>query len=534
MALMLGSASPAPATSEQELIEAARVGDDRAFEELYARYRERIDVFIRGRIRDQARAEDVGQEVFISALRRLRSSDQEIAFKPWIYEIAKNACIDEHRRSQRRHEVSLDADGELSSGHGALLSIAPTPPAAVESKQKLDDLRSAFGGLSKSHHQLLVMREFEGLSYDEIGRRMGMSRQVVESALFRARRKLGVEYEELASGRRCLQVQSAIEAGKLSSRRSLGVRERRQLARHLAHCQPCRVKAHLAGVDQAALRSGLGAKIAALLPLPALRWWPFGRATRAAGVRTGTHPGLQTAAGALEPAGSALLGGAAVAVAALAIAGSGAIGATATHRTDRAPRARGPGYSTPSSPASSPFAADELSYASGFGTANQIRPANGVERLIGFPSLSASALRRHSAQGSSSAPARGPSRGPAGRPAAGKSLASAAPHVSAASPGVPTSTVTKAVAPVQQVAKHAIQSVGKAIDLTPRVKSVAKVFGTVPSTGGTLPGLPSTSPAAPGAAPGVSSTATGTAATVKSVVTNVSSLAAGPTGLSGH
>jgi DNA-directed RNA polymerase specialized sigma24 family protein len=108
------------------------------------------------------------------------SSDQEIAFKPWIYEIAKNACIDEHRRSQRRHEVSLDAEAELSSGHGALLSIAPTPPAAMESKQKLDDLRSAFGGLSKNHHQLLVMREFEGLSYDEIGRRMGMSLQMVE------------------------------------------------------------------------------------------------------------------------------------------------------------------------------------------------------------------------------------------------------------------------------------------------------------------------------------------------------------------
>jgi RNA polymerase sigma factor (sigma-70 family) len=180
MALMLGSASPAPATSEQELIEAARIGDDRSFEELYARYRDRIDVFIRGRIRDHARAEDVGQEVFISALRRLCSSDQEIAFKPWIYEIAKNACIDEHRRSQRRHEVSLDAEAELSSGHGALLSIAPTPPAAMESKQKLDDLRSAFGGLSKNHHQLLVMREFEGLSYDEIGRRMGMSLQMVE------------------------------------------------------------------------------------------------------------------------------------------------------------------------------------------------------------------------------------------------------------------------------------------------------------------------------------------------------------------
>ena len=91
----------------------------------------------------------------------------------------------------------------------------PTPPAAVESRQRLNDLRGAFGGLSASHHQLLVMREFEGLSYDEIGSRLDMTRQMVESGLFRARRKLTEEYEELASGKRCEQIQTAIEGGRL-------------------------------------------------------------------------------------------------------------------------------------------------------------------------------------------------------------------------------------------------------------------------------------------------------------------------------
>jgi RNA polymerase sigma factor (sigma-70 family) len=521
--LMLGSASPAPATSEQELIEAARIGDDRAFEELYARYRQRIDVFIRGRIRDHARAEDVGQEVFISALRRLRSSDQEIAFRPWIYEIAKNACIDEHRRSERRHEVSLDAEAELSSGQEALRSIAPTPPAAVESKQKLDDLRSAFGGLSKNHHQLLVMREFEGLSYDEIGRRLGMSRQMVESALFRARRKLGVEYEELASGRRCLQVQSAIELGTLNSRRSLGVRERRQLARHLAHCQPCRVTAHLAGVDEAAVRSGLGAKIAALLPFPALRWWPFSRTVRLAAARTGSHPGLPVAAGALEPGGSALLGGAAVAVAALAIAGSGAIGAPA-HHTTRAQRAQEAAYLASASAPASALRANEAGYATGFGAAHQTRSTNGIEHLIGVRGLSASALRRPAAGRSRSAPVHSSSTGVSGQPAATRLPVSGAPSVPVASPVAP-STVTKAVAPVRQIVDDTSQSVGKAIDLEPVVKSVAKVFGSVPGVvGGSVPST----------ARGVPSTATGPAPTVKSVVTKVSDLASRATGLLGH
>ena len=203
-----------------------------------------------------------------------------IQFKPWIYEIAKNACIDEYRRSRRAHEVSLDVD-EDAGGPRPPLSLAPTPPAAVEAKQSLLDLQGAFGGLSESHHQLLVLRELEGLSYDEIGARTGMSRQMVESALFRARRKLTEEYNELTSGRRCQQVQGAIEDGRVTTLESLGIRERRQFARHLAHCQPCRITAHMAGVDQSLVKPRrIAAKIAAFLPFPALALALAGRPRR--------------------------------------------------------------------------------------------------------------------------------------------------------------------------------------------------------------------------------------------------------------
>src|ERR1700728_3570720 len=152
MALTLGRAAFAPTCSEEELIAAARAGDDRAFEEIYSRYRERIHAFILGRVHDHGRAEDIGQEVFMSALRRLRSSDREIAFKPWIYEIAKNACIDEFRRGQRSREVPLETDGEFVTDRQPTLSVVATPPVAVEGKQRLDDLRGAFGVLSANHH----------------------------------------------------------------------------------------------------------------------------------------------------------------------------------------------------------------------------------------------------------------------------------------------------------------------------------------------------------------------------------------------
>jgi RNA polymerase sigma factor (sigma-70 family) len=330
MALMLDTASNAALASDHELIDAARAGDDRAFEELYARYSERIRVFILGRVRDHGRAEDIAQEVFMSALRRLRASSQEVAFKPWIYEIAKNACIDEHRRRRRMREVSLDGDVELIDGRRALLSLAPTPPAAVEGRQRLDDLRGAFGGLSDSHHKLLVMRELEGLSYDEIGRRTGMSRQMVESTLFRARRKLAEEYDELVSGRRCQHVQAVIETGRALSARSLGIRERRRLARHLAHCQPCRVHAHLAGVDESLLRPAtIADKIAALLPFGLGKWLVrSGAGTKRALAKTGSHPAavqsLQVATTMPDTTRAvSSLGGAAVAAAVIALAGAG-------------------------------------------------------------------------------------------------------------------------------------------------------------------------------------------------------------------
>jgi RNA polymerase sigma factor (sigma-70 family) len=273
MELALRESQRTPSCSEHQLVVAIRRGDDRAFEELFSRYRSRISSYIFGLVGDHGRAEDIAQEVFISALRRMRDTERPIAFKPWIYEIAKNACIDEFRRNRRKNEVPLDCEDGPAGGERALASPHPTPDVAVESKQRLDDLRGAFHGLSENHHRIIVMRELEGLSYSQIAERMGMSHSMVESTLFRARRRLTEEYEELVSGRRCELVQMAIDAGRGRSLRSLGVRERRQLARHLSHCQPCRRHARLAGVDESVFRApSLAGKIAALLPIPWLRW----------------------------------------------------------------------------------------------------------------------------------------------------------------------------------------------------------------------------------------------------------------------
>src|SRR5918997_1954925 len=106
-------AEPKGLITDHELVAAVRRGDDRAFEGLYQRYQRRIAAYVYGMVNDYGRAEDITQEVFISALRRMRETERPIAFKPWIYEIAKNACIDQFRRSRRAEEISFDADESM-------------------------------------------------------------------------------------------------------------------------------------------------------------------------------------------------------------------------------------------------------------------------------------------------------------------------------------------------------------------------------------------------------------------------------------
>src|SRR4051794_36566181 len=127
--------------TDTDLVTRVRRGDDRAFELLFERYRGPITGYVVGMVKDHARAEDVTQEVFISALRRMRATERPIAFKPWIYEIAKNACIDQYRRSKRGEEVSYDVDGGLGpSDARRLVAVDSAPDDRVDAREQLQNL----------------------------------------------------------------------------------------------------------------------------------------------------------------------------------------------------------------------------------------------------------------------------------------------------------------------------------------------------------------------------------------------------------
>jgi RNA polymerase sigma factor (sigma-70 family) len=300
--------------ADSDLVAAVRAGDESAFETLYQRYFPRIAAFVCRMLRDEARCEDVAQEAFMSALRRMRATDSEINFKPWIYQIARNAAIDSYRRGSHAVEISMDADDGLrASDRTRLVGLDGGPDAALVTKERLTHLQGAFDELSDVHTRVLVMRELEGMSYREIGKQLHLTRPAVESALFRARRRLEAEYSELSEGRRCEAMQETMARMAAGTQRGS---EEHRLARHAKRCQSCRKRARELGIEPLTTLGTLRQKAAALLPIP----WLFRRSGDDGGVITGL---FSTGAGAAPLAERAA---ALVAAAALVGAGGAALG----------------------------------------------------------------------------------------------------------------------------------------------------------------------------------------------------------------
>jgi RNA polymerase sigma factor (sigma-70 family) len=260
-----------PEATDERLVTAAQAGSPEAFAALFRRYRPEIARYASRILGDDARAEDVVQEAFLSALRGIGTLDRPAGFKPWLYRIAHNACIDQMRRRARAAEVSFDSNGIPPADEFRLFRQAPSNHAQVAQKEEFKHLRQALTDLPDSQAEILVLRELEGLSYDDIGMRMKISVSAVESLLFRARRGLRAEYGQISTGERCRSMRTVMAQTVEGIDRP---KERRALVRHLHGCTECRRDAFVMGLGQlleAERRGGVGAKlsrVAALLPLP--------------------------------------------------------------------------------------------------------------------------------------------------------------------------------------------------------------------------------------------------------------------------
>lgn len=176
-----------PAVSDQELVRRSRSGDRRAFHELvdrHGRYLYRLAVRLVGQAAD---AEDVVQETFAGAYRGLGAFRHEASVKSWLTHILILQAARHHREQTRRRgrlEAARDVMGPRAAqapGHGADLRL---------------DLGSALMALSSEHREVIVLRELQGMSYDDMAAVLKLPWGTVESRLFRARRQLQVLLKE--------------------------------------------------------------------------------------------------------------------------------------------------------------------------------------------------------------------------------------------------------------------------------------------------------------------------------------------------
>ena len=180
-------------TREQEAAIVRKVlgGDANAFETLVLEYEKNVynrALRMTGNSEDAA---DMTQEAFIKAYNSLQSFRGDSKFSVWLYRIVSNVCLDFLRSKNRRPTVSLSVEDD--DGEDAQLDVADesqSPELLLDRKLTRDSVRRGLDSLPPDYRQILLLREIQGLSYDEIAQALSLEVGTVKSRIFRARKRL--------------------------------------------------------------------------------------------------------------------------------------------------------------------------------------------------------------------------------------------------------------------------------------------------------------------------------------------------------
>jgi RNA polymerase sigma-70 factor (ECF subfamily) len=180
---------------DQQLVERVQRGDKAAFDLLVVKYQRKIFRLLSRLIRDSAEVEDVAQEAFIKAYRALPNFRGDSAFYTWLYRIAintaKNWLVSQGRRAPTSTETEIEEAETFDDGEH--LRDLNTPDAMLLTRQVGDAVNRAIEALPEDLKTAIVLRELEGLSYEEIAETMNCPIGTVRSRIFRAREAIAEE-----------------------------------------------------------------------------------------------------------------------------------------------------------------------------------------------------------------------------------------------------------------------------------------------------------------------------------------------------
>jgi len=185
---LLNTLPTGPDTGDLALVKRVQKGDKSAFDALVLKYQHKVLKLVQRYVRDQAEAEDVVQDAFIKAYRALPAFRGDSAFYTWLYRIAintaKNALV-----SAGRRPLSFDFDAQEGAGAElrSRLKDTDTPERLLLTDEIRSTVNKAIAGLPEDLRTAIVLRELEGLSYEDIARTMDCPVGTVRSRIFRAR-----------------------------------------------------------------------------------------------------------------------------------------------------------------------------------------------------------------------------------------------------------------------------------------------------------------------------------------------------------
>lgn len=176
---------------EKHCIERVLKGDANAFEHLVHAYEKTVYNLALRTLGNREDAEDVTQEAFLKAYRSLDSFRGDSKFSVWLYRIVSNLCLDLLRSRQRKPTQSLtveDDDGEI--GELEISDEHFSPEKLLDRKLTRESVQRGLAALPDDARQILLLRELQGMSYEEIGQALGLEPGTVKSRIFRARKRL--------------------------------------------------------------------------------------------------------------------------------------------------------------------------------------------------------------------------------------------------------------------------------------------------------------------------------------------------------
>lgn len=178
--------------NERNLVERAKSGDIEAFEQLIIGCQKKVFNIAYRMIGNYDDANELAQEVFLKAFRSIKKFKGDSLFSTWIYKVTANVCLDEIRKRKKKVVISLDQQIEFNDGEvkRQIPDSAPTPDMEAETNELKNVVNESIAQLNEDYKSMIILRDIQGLSYDEISKIVNCPEGTVKSRINRARQAL--------------------------------------------------------------------------------------------------------------------------------------------------------------------------------------------------------------------------------------------------------------------------------------------------------------------------------------------------------